>query len=281
MKIIAQNPGMSVQFDVDPKDARLKRPKQIDHLEPRTLEITLPRGVPVIQFAQVTASEQGIVLFRGFGETYQIDDKDEKTLNCKGMEALLNERYAHPYFYPIGTTFADLFSDTCTDLALPGLLMQANGGVPPGLDYVVRDAAKNIIKIADGGKLYRFSTRSLYSIDYRYLRKMDEATSLADLQWVDNALYRDDSDIYIRIDNFYHHGWADLGGLVVENAFDTTCRLDTIDDKSLAGDLPVSQNEREPIGDLIVDIAMGHKYFVHLWDDWNHTYIRLDDQEGR
>jgi hypothetical protein len=283
MKITATNPGMSSSFDVDEEDYTLKSPKQIDHLDPRTMEVVLPRGVPVTQFATIVASEQGIIQFRGFAETYTINDKKEKTLSCKGMEALLNQRYAHPYFYPMGTKFSDLFSDTCTDYAIPGLLAQANGGPPPGLDYSVYAdlGAKNIIKITDGGKLYRFSTRPLYAIDYRYLRKLDEANLLADLTWVDNAFYRDQNDIYIRRDNFYDHGWADLGGMIVENAFDTTCRLDDIDTKTLAGDLPVSQSEREPIGDLIVDIAMGHKYYVHFRDDANFTYIKLDALEGR
>jgi hypothetical protein len=283
MKITATNPGMSSSFEVLEEDFTFRSPKQIDHLEPRTLDLVLPRGVPVTQFSTIVASEQGIIQFRGFAETYSINDQKQKTLTFKGMEALLNQRYAHPYFYPIGTSFSNLFSDTCTDLALPGLLAQANGGIPPGLDYSVYTdlGVKNIIKITDGGKLYRFSNRSLYAIDYRYLRKLDEANLLADLTWVDNAFFRDQDDIYIRRDGFYDHGWADLGGMIVENAFDTTCRLDTIDEKALAGDLPVSQSEREPIGDLIVDIAMGHKYYVHFRDDANFTYIKLDDQEGR
>jgi hypothetical protein len=287
MKITATNPGMSSSFEVDYEDFTLKSPKQIDHLEPRTLDLTLPRGVPVTQFAQVMASEQGLIQFRGYVETYQINDRKEKTLSCKGMEALLNQRYAHPYFYPIGTKFSDLYSDACADLALPGLLAQANGGIPPGLDYSlystldVGGISKNIVKITNGGKLYRFSTRPIYAMDYRYLRKLDEAEYLADLAWVDNAFFRDDNNIYIRRDNFYDHGWKDLGGIIIENAFDTTCRLDVVDTKALAGDLPVSQSEREKIGDLVVDIAMGHKYYVHFRDDENFTYIKLDAAEGR
>lgn len=282
MKIFATNPGMSSSFEVDFEDFTMKSPKQIDHLDPRTLELTVPRGVPVMQFAVIYATEQGLPRFRGYVETYQIDSKKTKTLSCKGMEALLNQRYAHPYFYPMGTKFSDLCSDTCTDLAIPGLLAQANGMIPPGWDYSLYTdlGTKNIVKIEDGGFLYRFTNRPLYAIDYRYLRKLDEAVLLSDLAWVDNAFFRDDNDIYIKRDNFYDHGWADLGGIIVEDAFDTTCRLDT-DSKSLAGDLPVSQSEREPIGDLIVDIAMGHKYYVHFRDDANRTYIKLDDQEGR
>jgi len=282
MKIQFINPsGASDWINFIPNQTTLTLPKQVSRLEPRTLDIAMPRGVPVKQWAQILVYEQNILRFRGYAKTYQIDSKKQKTISCEGMEGLLNTRPCPDYFYPVGTKFSELFSDTCTDLAVPGLLAGANAALLPGWDYTTYDAAHNIIKIANGGRSFRFATKSLYSVDYRYLRKLDEAVILTDLSWVDNAFYRDAKDIHVRLDNFYHRGWADLGGLWIENAFDCKVRLGNISDanKSLAGTLQTTVNDKT--GDMIVDTAKGHGFFVHFRDTVNFTYIDLDQTEGR
>lgn len=282
MKIWCINPsGASFWVNFNPENTSLRLPKQVDRLEPRTLDIAVPSGVPIQQWAQVLVYEESILRFRGFVKTYSGKRNYERTFSCEGMEALLNTRPAPDYFYPIGTKFSELFGDTCTDLSIPGLLAGANSALLPGWKYTVYDAAHNIIKIANGGRSFRLATKSLYSVDYRYLRKLDEAVILSDLDWVDNAFYRDASDLYVRLDNFYHRGWADVGGLWIENAFDTKVRLGNISDanKSLAGTLQTTVEDKT--GDLIVDTAKGHGFFVHFRDTVNFTYIDLDQTEGR
>lgn len=279
MKFYARNPQTAKLFQFREKDFTLTSHKLIDRMEPRELDLTLARGVPVTQFAEIIAAEKGIPIFRGFVESYEIDSKREKSLTVLGSEAWLNRRSCISYFYPEGTTFSTLFSDTLTDLGQPGLLAVANSSVPPGLDYTVYAAADNQIKIAGGGRLGRFSNRDLFSVDYRYLHQMGEATALADLTPLDNVFYRDSNDIYVKLNNHYQKEWPDLGGLLVENAFDTTVRLGEDSGKSLSGTLQIDQEDE--IGDLITDIAIGHGYHVHIRDDWNYTYLDFLEEEGR
>lgn len=282
MKIWCINPsGASFWVNFNPENTSLRLPKQVDRLEPRALDIAVPSGVPVQQWAQVLVYDESILRFRGFVKTYSGKRNYERTFSCEGMEALLNTRPAPDYFYPANTAFSDLFSDTCTDLAVPGLLACANSALLPGWDYTVYDAARNIVKIANGGKSHRLANRAIYSVDYRYLRKMDEAAQLTDMDWVDNCMFRDASDLYVRLDNHIHRGWADLGGLWIDGAFDTKCRLGNVvgANNSLIGSLQTTFEDK--IGDLIMDTAKGHGFFVHFRDTANYTYIDLDQNEGR
>jgi hypothetical protein len=71
----------------------------------------------------------------------------------------------------------------------------------------------------------------------------------------------------------------DLGGLLVEDAFDTTVRLGDCGTQTISGDLQTTQEDK--IGDMTVDLAIGHGFYVHFSDDWNCTYIDITDSEGR
>jgi hypothetical protein len=280
MDIYCTNPG-GTRFKVLPKDFTITFPKQRDKLEPRTMSLETGRTVPIQQFAVIIAVDRGSPRFRGYVKTYQIDSNKNRSFEIAGIESLLNQRYALNYFYPKGTiNFTDLFSDTLTDLAQPGLLAMANSALPRGLPYTVYNATENIIKITGGGKSSRLSTYPIYGQDYRYVRKMDEATILGDLVYLDNAFYRDDTDLYVKLKNHYHRGWYDVGGLYVENAFNTTCKPGTFDQPTamLTGSL---QTDNDPIGDLMVDLANASGFYVHFHDDWTNTYIDILDTEGR
>ncbi len=279
MKFFARNPGMLDLFRITEQDYTLTGHKLIDRLEPRELSLTVARDVPVPQFAEVIAASEGRPLFRGYVDTYEIDSKRTKTLECLGAEGWLNRRNSIAYFYESGVLLSDLFSDTCINGSVPGLLAIANSSVPPGLAYVVHSSSDNQIKIPGGGKSGRFATRDFYSADYRYLNKIDETTDLSLLQYLDNIFYRDDNDVYIKINNHRQRGWPDLGGLLVENAFDTGVRLGNVVNQGLKGDLQTTQSDK--IGDMIVDVALGHGKHVHITDDWSRTYINIDDIEGR
>jgi hypothetical protein len=279
MQFYARNQQTNKTFLVTEKDYTLTMPKLTSGMEARTLELTLGRNVPVQQFAEVIAVERGIPIFRGYVESYEIDSKKEKTLSVIGAEGWLNRRSCISYFYPEDTEFSALLADSLTTLGQPGLLAVANSAVPPGLDYTVYASADNQIKIAGGGKASRFGTRDMFSVDYRYIRKIDEVSALADLAGLDNVLYRDDDDLYIKLNNHHQRGWPDLGGLLVENAFDTSVRIGYYVAKSLSGSLQVNVDDK--IGDVIVDTAMGHGYHVHVRDDWNFTYLDFIETEGR
>lgn len=278
MKFYARNPQTSKLFQFREKDFTLTLNKLIDRMEPRELELTVGRAVPIKQFAEIIAVENSIPIFRGYVETYEIDSKREKSLTVVGAEGWLNRRSCISYFYKEGTTFQTLFSDTLTDGVVPGLLAVANSALPPGLDYEVY-AADNQIKIPGGGRASRLSTNAIYSVDYRYANQVDESVLLADLTPLDNVYYRDDDDLYIKLDNHYQYGWADLGGILVENAFDTSVRLGDDAGKALSGPLQVTQDDK--IGDLIVDTALGHGYHVRMRDDWSHTYLDFLNTDGR
>jgi len=252
----------------------------VDKLEPRDMDLTLSRNVPVKQFSEIVAVDMGIPIFRGYVESYEIDSTKSKSLTVMGMENLLNQRFCPGYFWPAGSvTFTELFADTLTDLAQPGLLALANSAFPPGMEYEVYNATENIIKLPLWGTSSRATNGNIYGIDYRYVRKLDESLVLADLAYLDNAFYRDPTDLYVKLKNHYHRGWYDVGGLLMENAFDTTCRLGTISapTKSITGSL---ETDMDPIGDLIVDLALGHGFYAHIRDTMNLTYLDINESEG-
>jgi len=282
MDFYCTNPG-GQRFKFQPSDCSITFPRLVDKLESREMDMEISRNASrsVRQFAEIVAVDMGIPIFRGYVESYEIDSKKTKSLTIKGMEYLLNLRYCPGYFWPAGSTqFAAMFSDTLTDLTQPGLLALANSTMPPDAAYEIYNATENIIKLLGWGTSSRLQNCSLYGIDYRYVRKLDESPgSLTDLIPLDNAFYRDTSDLYVKLKNHYHRGWYDVGGLLAENAFDTSVRLGTISQptKSITGSL---ETDFDPIGDLIVDLALGHGFYVHIRDSMNNTYIDINETEG-
>ena len=281
MKIYVLPPGAPRRYAVQCKDARLTLPKQTDKLRPRELEFTIDRSVPVPQFSEVLVTERDFPLFRGFVQTYTINSKREKTLSCLGMEALLNQRYALPWYYPKSTSFIRLFSDTITKDQVPGLLVSANSALMPGVKWEYETESKNIIKIPGAGQRSRLGTSDIYKAALRGISILTSQASLSYLSAFDNSYYRDTDDLYVRIDNQYERSWADYGGLLFENGFDTTVRLGPISNPTVAliGDLTVSGDA--PIGDTIMEIIQAQKYHAHIYDTENRTYISFDKVEGR
>jgi hypothetical protein len=270
------------RFKFQPSSSSITFPRLVDKLEPREMDMEISRNASrtVRQFAEIVAVDMGIPIFRGYVESYKIDSKKTKSLTIKGMEYLLNQRYCPGYFWPAGSTsFASMFADTLTDLVSPGLIAMANATMPPDASYEIYNAAENIIKLPRWGTTSRLMTSSLYGIDYRYARKLDEAAALIDLVPLDNSFWRDGTDLYVKLKNHYHRGWYDVGGLLAENAFDTSVRLGTISQPSkvITGSLETNFDQ---IGDLIVDLALGHGFYVHIRDSMNNTYIDINETEG-
>jgi len=281
MKIDVKTPSGTVLHDIE-CEWEITRPVVSDRMECREAKLTIARRIPIPQYSIVTATDGKMVKFRGYAESNTIDisSGSKTTWTCKGMEELLNARFAPRYFYPMGEIdFATLFSDTLTDGVVPGLLAAANSAALPSMAYTVHDAATNVIKLAGYGTSSYFGNRDLYSCNYLGVKKLSDASALVGLAYTDNGYYRDSSDLYIRIDEQKDRAWYLHGGLLVENAYDTTVRIGNIYDETqtLLGDLETNLDE---IGDLITDLISASNLYLRVRDGPLYTYIDISLEDG-
>lgn len=286
MEIQIKNPGMP-PFKVERPNKKngikwsFKSQKLVDKFQSREGSMTLPREVPAKQFAIVTFADGGKVVFRGYVEQYEIDNKRTKKLTIQGMEKQLEYRYMPDFAYPLGTTFAKLFSHTCTLNDPPGLLAIANSMIAIGRSWQYEDEANNTIKLPNCGTASKYGTRDLYYIDYKYLRELTSVHDVGELAYIDLTYYRNASDMWIRIDHDYARGWADRGGVVCDGCNDTTIRLGECPaDAALLGELQAVSLE-DNIADTIFDLVASHGYHMHWRDAAKYTYIDIDSSEGR
>jgi len=282
IKINVKTPSGTTLTNID-CDYELARPVVFDRMEAREMELTVDRRLPITQFSIVTAKDGNMVKFRGYCESNSIDisDGSKTTWTVKGMENLLNARFAVRYFYPMGkSTLEEILTDELTDNTIPGLIAQANSAAPPGLPYSVYDADTNIIKLAGYGSQSYFGTRDLYVVGNTAAIKLTDAGTLELLEFTDTGYYRDADDLYIRVDNQKCRAWYMHGGLLVDGAHDTTVRLGEVYDTSqtLLGDLETNLDE---IGDLITDLITASNLYVRVRDDDNYTYIDMMIADGR
>ena len=282
MNIYARNPGTSKLFRVRYKpDTRLTRPQQTDSLEPRVLELSLSRDTAktVRQFAEIYITKNDRPIFHGYAEKYEIDNSKEKTLTCPGAENLLTQRWALPYYWPAGTSFEVAFGHGHADEADPGLLTLANSVLPPGFEWEYYDEDENVVKIVDAGSRYRLGRQTLYALDYRHMYLLGEITSFTDFDYVDNAFLRDTTDLYVKIKLGKNRGWADVGGLLIENAFDSLIRLGNIDCTTKTLRTSLQTNYDRPIADILTDAAKSHDATIRLRDDKQYTYLDFVDAD--
>ncbi len=280
MEFYACNPGLN-EFRFCPRQWQASWPKIEDRLDPREAEITIDSKVPIQQYAIIRMADHGRTVFRGYVEYPPEEDGTKRHLQVAGMEKLLNARILPWYYYPAGdVTMQQLFANTPTSDQVPGLLALINGHVPPGTDYEIYDSDKNIVKLHGWGYNGKGGRRAIF-ICYTTLTQLGEVEYLADLQNVDRGYYRDADDLYIRIYNLWAKGWPDVGGLILQDCMDTTVRVRNISNSggALRGDLQIDW-DTEP-GDLIVNIAKGHGYYLHVSDDGAFTYLDITDEEGR
>jgi hypothetical protein len=286
MEITIKNPGLPpFKIEHATKKAGVrwsyKAYKITDKFRPREGQLKIPKEIPVLQFAEVLIVESGKPSFHGYVEQYSIDSKRTKTLTLAGMERLLMERWTPDFFYPAGSTFAKLFADACTLNDPPGLLAIANGLIPIGRAYTVHSVANNVICLEGAGLTSRYGNRNLYFIDYKYLKELPSVHDVGGLDYVDMTHFRNQQDLYIRIDHNYSRGWMDRGGVICDGAFDTSVRLGNCDiSLVLKGDLTTSALD-DNIADLITNIILSHGYHLHLRDTKNALYLDIDDSEGR
>lgn len=288
LQVYITNPG-GQRFRVSPghiKSGTLTRPAQEDRLEPRTCEISFIRdpehNVPCAQNAEVLVARDTDVLFRGFVEEVPGIARSTKRIKAVGCEHSLM-RAPVMYFYPSGsTTLSQLFSDSLSNETIPGLLAMANSCLPPGIPYTITDESKNIAKLAGWGRKSIAGTRNIFLIDYRYAIQLEEVNALSTLQTMDHAFYRDENDLYVRINNSKHWGWYDVGGLAIDNAFSTGIYVTNISDhgKLVSGEIELTQEDL--IGDYIINILASQGFYGHFRDDWDgHTFLDIDKTVGR
>jgi hypothetical protein len=254
--------------------------KITDKFRSRSGEITLPREIPAKQFATAIFTDGGKVVFRGYVEQYEIDSKRTKTLTLQCMEKQLEYRYMPDYYYPAGTTFAKLFSHTCTINDPPGLLAVANGMIAIGRSWIYEDETNNVIKLPDCGTTSRYGDKDLYYIDYKYVKELVAVNDVGELDYIDKTYYRNATDLWIRIDHDYSRGWADRGGVICDGCNDTTIRLGTCPTASLLGELQTVSLD-DNIADTITDLVTSHGYHMHWRDTAKYLYLDIDSVEGR
>jgi hypothetical protein len=289
LTVYIRNPGASKLSPVDPahiKTGNLRLPEQEDKLDPREVDLTFIRdsetNVPCVQGCEVIIARDQDVRFRGYVKSAPKITGKSKSIKAYGAEHDLLARSPPMYFYKHGeVTLVDLFSDDLSDGSPPGILALANSAVPPGLAYTIYDSVKNIAKLAGWGIYSNAGTKAAYGIDYTGVEALTECSALADLQTIDNAVYRDATDLYVRISTSnYNSGWYDLGGLAIDGCFDTTCRQGVVADtsKTIDGNLQLIQEDN--LGDYAIDLLAKNGMYCHIRDDWAYTYFDLDDSEG-
>lgn len=236
------------------------------------MDLTLEPEIPIEQYAECVAYLNNKPVFRGYAETYEVDSTQQQ-FTLVGVEELLNDKCSPMYFYPVDSiTFTDLLADTITVDSDPGLLALANSAVPPGLEYEMYNTTKNIVKYAGGGTDSRFSTCNFYYISYLGVKQMQEAPNLVDMLGYDCSFYRDVNDLYLRIEYQYERGFADLGGVLAENVFDTKIRLGTVEtgDDTIHGD---EQLDGSAYGDEIVDLCWSHGRTIKFREGPVYTHM--------
>lgn len=253
--------------------------KITDKFQAREAELTLPRQIPVKQFAEVLVIKNSKPVFRGYVEQYDIDNRRDKRLTVVGIEKLLEYRYTPDFFYPAGTTLTKLFTDVITLNDPPGLLAIANSLMPVGRQFVYHDQANNIVLLPGAGSDSHYSTKHAYYISHQYVSDLTLMQEPGELDYIDLTACRTADDLYIRIDHNYARGWPDRGGLLIDKAYDTSVRLGTCPTDTLQGDLQTTTLE-DNIADLMTDLIISHGYYMHFRDTRKYLYIDITDDEG-
>jgi hypothetical protein len=293
MEISITNPGKESHV-VDVDSWKIQLYEQDGGLKPREASLVMSRSVPIQQFAEVVMIDDGMPLFRGFVPRY-VGNRQKKTINCMGVEALLLHSYTNSFNFSYSDepasadntemTLGEIFSHDF-EASRPGLLMMANHALPIALPYEVYSAENNIIKLPGWGLQSRLGSRRVRwlgtDLMSDYFDVVDTLVELDDLQ---PAIYRDDTDIYIRFqdstaDYGFGNQWHQVGGLLAENFSDTHIRCGTVDDPTdvLVGEL---FTQDDVIGDLVLDIAKAHNRYVQIRETRDYTCLDFLTTEGR
>lgn len=282
VEFYARNPG-GTEFKFKPVSWEGSWPKIGADLEPREMEIECLRKVPVNQSSIVRAVYAGKTIFRGYVEYLPEINGGKKTIICAGVEKLLDSVVCPNYFYTSGDANLDtIFANDLVDGVIPGLFAIGNSHLPHGWPYTAINSTLQIMKLSGMGTASRWGDNEVFACGLYGAKKLSEESLLANLDVLDCTFFRNSTDLYVRISDINaSRGWYSMGGLLIDNGFDTTCRSGTIDGGTSAmwGDLEINIDTK--LGSLIVNLAKGHDKYVHIRDNSAYTYFDILDDMGR
>ncbi len=293
------------EYQVEASDWELTR--YLDASRPSQGKVVVPRKTPAIKKSWIRAVEDGQTKFLGYISRKPAISGAKKTIEVRGVEALLWERYAGNYGYP-GNDFdipyirlQHIFSSDPPNQGYDrwhikgsiGLLWYAQSKIPLGRGYFTKgyvpfpyggdprplpirgpwhlfDFDEWVYRLPGGGKKSRLGTKNIY-INGSLIT--EEATYAAMKASSSMAIYRDDNDLYAKP---YDSSGLYLGELnndwFADMAFDCRIRLGTLDkyDDYITAPLKTGFNR---IGDILTSIAPIHDLNVRWRYAGNICYM--------
>jgi len=280
-----------VEYAIEPDDWTLDRYYDEGQIKASTASLNIARRIPARRQQWIRMVDDGKTQFLGYvSRKPSISGISKKSIQALGVEALLMNCPLPPISLPYDTySMQDIFSDT----TWPGFIYGANSYIPPGWledtlpaettdDWiahgpcVVEDATNGIVKLANCGSRTRLSTTQIYVGSIAYTEQADYATAIA----TDRSTFRDADDLWI---HFYYDSALEMGykflPLYCLNAFDTRCRMGTVDNDVLFT-TPIKVGPENMAGQMLVDIATVHDLNVRPRYSGKICYIdALEDFE--
>ncbi len=236
MEILFRNPSSSEDLEITYDDWKFTR--YLDAHRATSFSIQCNRRVPVLNYAKITAKEDGKIHFRGYvGKRPGIRNKT-KSLTCFGDEELLLHRTTgRMHYLPDATRLYHPFQSAAPNQTVDaygvtyncGLLFLANSLIPPYI-WTLEDAPSWTWKLVGGGSASRIGTADIYILSGVTAIKLTERASLADCKANNYSSYRTVADLYIQI---YPVDEAYFGAVLAANAYDTNVRLEQLDNPEI------------------------------------------------
>ncbi|MFZ2472762.1 MAG: hypothetical protein WAW52_12595 [Methanothrix sp.] len=231
--------------------------------------IQCSRTIPVGRYAQVVATENRRVLFRGYVKSPKIKNIKTRELTCKGEEDLLLRRTTGRFAYQASTrNLIHVFqSDAPNQVADAygvtgnvGLLFIANSKISHHGNTSLTDAPTpdwywTGVDWAYG--LYGLGLDSRIGLADIYAEGtlLPRVDSYAELQATAVSCFSDASHLYIRLDDdSLNAGFGPRYMMLAENCYDTGIRMGNVDlpDTVLTGNLQLNFDR---IMDVLIDLA--------------------------
>jgi hypothetical protein len=282
MEILFRNPGSSEDLEITYDDWKFTR--YLDAHRATSFSIKCSRRVPVLNYAKITAKEDGKIHFRGYvGKRPAIRNKT-KSLTCFGDEELLLHRTtgrAHfkpdvtRLFHPFQSALPSQVADAYGMWYQCGLLFLANSLIPPTI-WTLHDAPSWTWKLSGGGSSSRIGTAAIYSLSADAAVLLTERASLALCIANDWSSYRDANDLYIHI---YNVDEAYFGAVLAANAFDTNVRLGQLDNPEIV--LANLQMADDKPAEVLLSLADFHEQPCRFrYGSDGYTYLDSVEDDG-
>jgi hypothetical protein len=284
----------------------------LDASRPSEARLVASRNDVIIPKGWVRAVEDSQTRFIGYVSRRPGLSGSRQTVECKGVEQLLWNRYCGRYGYMgslagadgvMFTRLAHIFNSDSPNQGYDryqmkgciGLIWYANSKIPHGFgqrrryvplpydNYPVREAhgpiqlfyaSSSIMRLPGGGKLSRLGTSNIYINGSLF----PEVASFANLAASsDMGIYRDDLDLYLKISDTSGTYIGDYknNSFLADNAFDTKIRAGLLDnpDDDLYG--PLDLDHTDTFGDAFLAVAELHNKNIR-WRYGNDYLCYMD-----